>query len=408
MGTARETSGGPHESASPSRRPLHIALVYTALNRRGGVERVVWEAARHFSARHRVTVICGEADPSTLGAEIVRVPGAPFPGTLGPLRFRRAAAHVLESVEPDVSVSFGSDCPDSPVLVMQSVHRTWVAGGSSVRVGPVTVPAWIRQLLPRHRIRLALERATLRTLLARPGARVVAVSPNVSEDLVHWYGVPPAIIDVVPNGFDPEQCSPERSRELRPQVRAELGIDDDEVVLLFVANEYHRKGLGVLLQAMTRAGVASPRVRLVLVGRMEPSAYGRVIDELGLAGRVHWIGPVEDVGRCYAGADLFVLPTRYEAFGSVIIEALASGTPVVTSSLAGAAVAVHPGENGLLLQDPSSVDELAGALAQALEPGALAAWAPNCRPAVDGFEWSSAMDRLEEVVVNVAARGARG
>ena len=86
----------------------------------------------------------------------------------------------------------------------------------------------------------------------------------------------------MPNGFSPEQCSDERRRALRPEMRERLGVEAGEIALLLIANEWHRKGLGVLLRAMALVG--DPRVRLLLVGKQAPTAYDGLILELGLQG----------------------------------------------------------------------------------------------------------------------------
>ncbi len=365
---------------------------------------MVWEAARHLARRHQVSVVCGVADPLPPGATMVEVPGAPFRDLLGLWRFRRSAGPALDRLQADVTVSFGVGCPTADVLVVGSVHRAWVAIGGPGYLGPLRLPGQARYLLPRHELRLVLEHTSVRSTVRSPRGRLVAVSQMVADDLVRFYRAPRQAIDIIPNGFDPEQCSPERSRLLRDQERTRLGIDEQEVMLLFVANEYRRKGLDVLLRAMADPSVSARRPRLVLVGRMAPAAFEHTIGRLGLSSQVQWAGATSDVGRYYAAADLFVLPTRYEAFGSVVIEALASGTPVLTSRSAGAATAVRPGHNGLLLEDPTSVVELAGLLDQALGPGVLARWAPACRPSVEGFQWAAVMDRLERVLLEVAGR----
>ncbi|HXY28402.1 MAG TPA: glycosyltransferase family 4 protein [Acidimicrobiales bacterium] len=381
-------------------RRCHVALVYPACHRRGGVERVVWEAASRLAARQRVSVVSGVADDPPRGVHVVLVPGAPFIGPASQLRFRRSATRVVKALRPDVTVSFGSECPDADVLVMGSVHRTWVSVGGPGRVGPMRVPAGARYVLPRHVIRLALERTTVRRATEH---HIVAVSENVAADLSRWYDVPADRVTVVPNGFDPEQCSPDRCLRLRNGMRKELGLGPEEHVLVLVANEYHRKGLSVLLSAMAEPILADGHLRLVLAGRMAPDEYRRDIVRLGLERSVRWIGLVDDVARCYAAADLFVLPTRYEAFGSVIIESLACGLPVITTAGAGAAVAVRPDINGLLMRDPEDPLELAGLLARAFTPGTLERWRPQCRPSVDGYEWSSVMERLETVIARAAA-----
>jgi hypothetical protein len=92
-----------------------------------------------------------------------------------------------------------------------------------VRIGTVKVPALVRSLLLRHRIHLAHERATLRRLRRRR-AIAVAVSSSVADDLTRLYGVSPALIEVVPNGFEPSECEVERIERLRVEVRDELQI----------------------------------------------------------------------------------------------------------------------------------------------------------------------------------------
>ena len=216
------------------------------------------------------------------------------------------------------------------MLVMQSVHRAWVSRGTGVRMGPVTVPAFARSLLLRHRVRLAHERAAIRRLRRRR-ATVAAVSFSVADDLTKLYSVSPMSIDVVPNGFDPSECEVERIERLRSEVRDELQIRPGSTVFVLVANEYHRKGLAVLLEAM--AALNREDIELLLVGRMAPDTFRSQIRALGLDSQVRWVGSTNDVSRYYAAADLFVLPTQYEAFGSVIVESLACGLPVVTSEI---------------------------------------------------------------------------
>jgi UDP-glucose:(heptosyl)LPS alpha-1,3-glucosyltransferase len=81
--------------------------------------------------------------------------------------------------------------------------------------------------------------------------------------------------------------------------------------------------------------------------------------KLGIRERVHMIGPTAQVNACFGMADAFALPTLYEAWGMVVIEALACGLPVLTSRTAGASVAVEPGVNGYLLSRPEDPDAVA-------------------------------------------------
>jgi UDP-glucose:(heptosyl)LPS alpha-1,3-glucosyltransferase len=228
----------------------------------------------------------------------------------------------------------------------------------------------------------------------------IAVSQNVVEDMEHLYHVPQERMLVIPNGYDPHQCSASRRLSLRDGRRKELGLSPDDLALLLVANEYHRKGLAVLLEAMAEIG--DGRLKLFLVGRMSPAAYVNRIKELGLQERVRYCGPTNDVSEYHAAADLFVLPTQYEAFGSVIVEALASGLPVITTALAGAAVVIREDVNGLLLRDPHSSEELARSLQRASQPGVLERWSSAAPGSVSGYEWAAVMKRFEDALSAVA------
>jgi UDP-glucose:(heptosyl)LPS alpha-1,3-glucosyltransferase len=375
---------------------MKIGLVFSGCHPRGGVERVVWEAAHHLAARHDVTVVTGEADPLP-SAVSVRIVPAPRRGALEPLRFRSGAQRVLERSTFDLTVSFGSNCPPADVLVVQSVHRAWVERGTPARVGRFSVHGAARRVMPRHVVRLRAESTWFER---SPRATVVAVSDNVADDLQRYYRVTPAVIRVVPNGFSPAQCSAPRRHALRPQMRDKLRIGTNEIAFVLIANEWHRKGLAVVLRAMAR--INDPRVRLLLVGRQAPSAYEGLIEELGLQTRVQWCGSANDVAEYHAAADLFVMPTAYEAFGSVIVEALGSGLPVITSSNAGAAIAVRDDANGLLQRNPADDGELASLLARALMPGVLDRWSAAAPDSVVDFTWPRVMERFEAVLVDRA------
>jgi UDP-glucose:(heptosyl)LPS alpha-1,3-glucosyltransferase len=381
---------------------MHIALVYPSCHRRGGVERVVWEAAQFLALRHQVTLV-GLAGAATDVAPEVAVVGVRVPrraGVLTPLAFRWAAGRALARLTPDVTVSFGFDCPPGDVLVVGSVHAAWIESGGAVTYGRWTIPAAFRRLLPRHQVRLVLERLTMGR---RRPATLIAVSAQVADDLVRLYGCPPGAVQIVPNGFDPEQCSPERRRQLRPAARSDAGVNGSEPVLLMVANEWHRKGLGVLVDAVGRLPRPSPVI--VLVGREAPTLYRDQITASGLEGRVRYLGAMEDIAAAYAVGDLLVLPTQYEPFGMVIVEALACGLPVLTTTRAGASRTVHAGENGLLLQDPHDAVERQGLRARARAAGPRARWAATAPAAVTGYDWPAVMARLEAAIVTSGAIG---
>lgn len=369
-----------------------LGVVFPGAHVRGGVERVALQVLTHFG-RRRPTEFVGEdlpdPPPQVHFRQVLPRPG---PAASRPLRFRAVASAALAEDRPSTVLSLGANCPPGDVYWVQSVHRAWLESGSQVRVRGRAVPGAARRLLARHRVLLHMERQYFTE--HRPRA-VLCTSAREVADLRRLYGVPADVLHVVPNGYDASRFCVRDRIALRTRMRGQLGMGDDDVSVLFVANELHRKGLAVLLDAVALVG--DSRIRIDLVGRASPDDYRGQIRRLGLAGRVHWHGPTSVVEQWMAAGDLLVLPTQYEPFGLVIVEALACGLPVITTRRAGASSAVIPG-TGLLQDDPADAHELAGLLTQALEPGQLVRWSEAAPAAAVPYEWGAVLTRAEPLL----------
>jgi UDP-glucose:(heptosyl)LPS alpha-1,3-glucosyltransferase len=346
---------------------MRIALTYPFVNRRGGIERIVVECANQLDVfGHEVQVFASQWDRDVLAPGVRRhaVPTRQRPDALATLQYRRRATRELERAAGtlDAHASFSALSPLGGVFWIPSVHRV---GYELVLERRGLLAGAVQRLNPFHRIRLVLEQQ-----MYAPGghAHLVAPSEGVRADVIEHYGVPEEDVSVNHFGFDPVQFNAARRLAARDEARAELGYGDDERVVVFVGNELERKGFDTLIEAV--AALGRPEVNVLLVGRVDLGPYESAIERLGLSGRVRCVGSSGDVARQHAAADVFALPTRYEAWGLVIVEALGSGLPVLTSRLAGAAVTLRPGVGGELIDDPDDVAEVAERLGRLLDGGA--------------------------------------
>jgi len=163
----------------------------------------------------------------------------------------------------------------------------------------------------------------------------VAIARRGREGIASLDRVPDARLAVVYNGVDLARFHPERRPTLRAGARAEAAVPRQTCALLFVGSGFARKGLDVAIEALAR--LDDRQARLLVLGRGDERPYRVLAERVGVSARVAWLGERADVERWYAAADVLVLPTRYEPFGNVHLEALASGLAVVTTTRAGGA-----------------------------------------------------------------------
>lgn len=264
-------------------------------------------------------------------------------------------------------------------------HAAWLEARARV------LPGWRRvaqRLSPWHRYILAQEARMLRHPRLKA---VICNSAMVREDMRRFHGLPEARLHVIHNGVDGERYSP-ALKEHRAAVRAGLGIDPDAPVFLLVGSGFERKGVGPALGAL--AAMASRGAHLVVVGRDRHEArYRRQAARLGVADRAHFAGPQPDPRPFYGAADAFVLPTLYEPFSNAVLEALASGLPVITSTRSGAAELIASGRNGFVC-DALDVATLAGHMDALAAPGAAAAMTQPARASVADLTPAAMAQRL--------------
>jgi UDP-glucose:(heptosyl)LPS alpha-1,3-glucosyltransferase len=377
---------------------MRVALSFPGCHRRGGVERVVFECARYLAARqHRVTVLASEWEVDGYSSIRYRqVPVRTHPWFLRGRSYFNSCKEQLRSTEHDVLNTHGCVCPEGGVHWVQSLHKAWLERSRQFR--PSLSAAGLRQRLnPVHRSLLAMEE---QHFVGRKYQRIIATTPRVREDLGRLYGVADDDVVVIPNGFAPAEFNPARRASRRDGMRQRLGLEADQVALVFVANELERKGYGTILSALRQLGRTD--LRLLVAGRVSRARVQEQARAFGVADRVLALGPSSDIGALHAAGDLLVLPTQYEALCLSILEALGSGLPVVTSDVPGAVDAIRPGVNGAVVSDPTSGEELAAALVPLLDRDRREALSANAPGTVEAYRWPSVLGRYEQVLLEHA------
>jgi len=333
---------------------MNIALSALSSDNRTGIGRIVRSLSREFvAAGHSVTLVVQHAESVPEGVRVLLQWQPPLSNAAAKLMFNFQTKLLFARTGFGVVNGFGVG-RGAHIVTAQSCHRAGVEARdrySRGRLGRGGIGVFDRVSLHDER-----------TLMGS-GVHVIAVSELVRRELIRFYDVPAGNIHVIPNGVEGHPV-PE-SAEVRDRARKEAGAGRGDFVLLFIGNEFDRKGLQTVIEAT--ALLCNGRIRVLVVGDDESSPYEARAGTLGVRSQISFAGSTASPERFYAAADAFVLPTYYEPFGMVIIEALAAGVPVITSARAGAVEGLRHGSHGLFLDDPLSPDELAASIRSLME-----------------------------------------
>lgn len=206
----------------------------------------------------------------------------------------------------------------------------------------------------------------LDVVTSRQVARFHAITETVADVMALRLRLPRSRIDVVPRGRDPAALG-QRTAARRARVRDELQIPPSSELLLAAARQEHQKGLDILLEAMPIVRLQRPEAHLVVAGRPgnQTPLLQAALARLGLEGSVRFLGVRQDVPDLLCAADVFVLPSRWEGLGSVLLEAMALRAPIVASDLAPVREVLSDQREAVLVP-PSRPQALAAAIVSTL------------------------------------------
>ena len=248
--------------------------------------------------------------------------------------------------------------------IVQSHEKTWKQ--NVYRVGDGCHKEWLSQRKrflpalkrlslsynPFHRLILKMEKNIFESGQCK---KFIAISQTVKSNILKHYHCPEENISVIYNGVDLIRFHPDNKKLYRENIRKELEIPKNFVLILFVGSGFERKGLKSLLQATQY--LKSKNWRLLIMGKGKWKKYIHFVPE-NLRSQIIYREPVPEIEKFYSAADIFALPSIYEPFGNANLEALASGLPVITSSHCGAADIIQHKKNGLIVDIPESSEEV--------------------------------------------------
>lgn len=334
---------------------MKLALIVRTLGTHGGTERFVHGLSGWLrDAGHQVEIWCAAVESPVDGVTVNHLP-MHARGRAGKLWALHRAAGRVPHGEYDRVLGF----------VRGGKPGIYRAGGGChaafrQRMGRTGVSEWLEERLDR--------------MVVSTAATVVVNSQMAATELQECYGLQPARTRLIYNGVDLHRFQP--------------GSGGGAVG--FLGTGFHRKGLHTAIRAVARL----PGVTLEVMGRdSRPGHYQRLAAQLGVSDRVHFRGAVQHPETILPQLSALILPTRYDPFANVCLEALACGIPVITSAANGASEILP--EPWMVVTDPMDDEAFADRLERALHQRGLS---EQCRAAAERLPKDGAYAALNTVI----------
>ncbi|MBI3812199.1 MAG: glycosyltransferase family 4 protein [Nitrospirae bacterium] len=354
---------------------------------RNGSSRAIHEAATRLSARgHEVHIFCNRRPVRYYdGAPVLRhVPMWPLGSWGRVLSFDWGCRRRTRVERFDIIHGHGNTTEQDVVTVHVCRKANRLARGLS---------------LSGRDSHLFIER---RQFENRRLKRIIVFSGRLKQDLERLYGIPPERVVTIPNGVDANRFHPRLRSIYRERVRQEVGLSNRDLAVLFVASgNFENRGLPNLLSAVARR--TENRVRLIVVGGDRLGPYRERARRLGIEDRLIFLPFTERLEELHAGADALVFPSYYDTFGSVPLEAMASGLPVIVTESCGMSELIVDGVNGLILKDPSDIGALDAALARLSDDDLRERLGRKARETAERQSWDTVADRTIKVYEELLA-----
>lgn len=356
---------------------MKIAMVLNFYFPYGGLQRDFARIARKAIERgHEVVALVEDwQGPALEGVEIRRLAMPSLSNHARIRRFSRAIADIRETAEFDCILGFNRLAGLHVYFAADSCFAARLRGGRRILA-----------LLPRYATYLRLER----NIAAQDGPLILFLNDDQLQQYQQHYSLSPERYRVLPPGIETDRRRPPDHATLRQGIRHQLGLDEQNKLLLFLGSGFRIKGLDRALKAFA---VQDSHVHLMIVGNDDAKAY---MDGLPaeLIQRIHLLGARDDVPALMQAADLLLHPAYRESAGMVLLEATVAGLPVLVTDTCGYAGFVQEAGSGVVLASPFKQEQLDRTLRSMLDsvPGT---WQQR------GLEYAENPElyRLPEVVV---------
>lgn len=369
---------------------MKVALIAKKVSQsHGGAERVAANLSRKLvDSGNDVHLYATAFDEIVEGvhAHPVRVNMALSPWKL--LSFQKKVRKTIQKENFDLVYGLCQVFPVDIYRVGDGIHQYWMK-----LQYPNVIIRWFKYLT--SLVHLAMRWLENRIIKDDNCKHFITNSKLLKLQLMEYFGLPENRISVVYNGIDHGVFN-SGVKSYRSSMRSDFHIEENDLVLLFVSNNWERKGLATTIEAISKTGMEN--IKLVIVGRGNQKRYKSLAKENGImTDNLIFIGRTNRVERYYGMADIFILPSRYEPFANVCLEAMACGVPVITTRSNGSSEVITNGHDGFILDDWMDADGLSSLLKRFQDRHIRNAMGKRASEAARRYSWERHVKETQQV-----------
>lgn len=326
---------------------MKIAVVIPKYGLVGGAEKFVYQLTEQlaFQADLEIHVFANQWSVGNAPITFHKVPIIPFPRFMRPISFAYFSNKRIRSKDYDLIHSHDRIFKMDLFTMHGIPHKTWIkkARRKSLSLFDRSI-GWVEG----------------KGITGSHIPTILPVSTLVKDELLKLYDIPESKIRVIHPGVSSERFSAFDTMVCRHEIRQRHGLSQSDIVVLFVGMNFEIKRLELVIKGigeLVAKGDKNSNLKLLVVGKGGKEQYLTMARNLGVANRITFTGVTNEVEKYYLASDIFAMPSRYDTFGLVVLEAMMAGLPVIISERVGAKDLINSGVHGFILaENPTSFD----------------------------------------------------
>ena len=228
--------------------------------------------------------------------------------------------------------------------------------------------------------------------------KFVAVSSLTKEKFLKEYpNVDSSEVTIIHPGVDIEKYTKLDRQSCRYEVRKNLGISMEEIVVIFVSMNFDIKGLDYLMMGLSEFKERHPKekFKLLIIGKSNSRKYVSLAEKIGIQDNILYTGtiPHDHIAKFYLASDIFAMPSRFDTFGLTVLEAMAASLPVIVSTNVGAKEIVKQRENGIIVHGENNREEIGRALELLCKPDIRMKCSSRAFSTALNYSWDASVDQ---------------